>query len=331
MSRWRLRLLVLATGAALSAASVPTLSAWTASTSNPAGTVSAIPDWVAPDVESMAVIKEEGGKAGYVRPTGSYHVCSKIGADSGNPASGLNQVLTDVSALTANLVNQILNPRGGGSPCAATDDRDSGLLTAATTAGTKTVSLLVRDNANNTRTATTSVTVDGTTPSAVEFETTNKAGGTQGRPETGDTVIFRFSEPIDPHSIVTGWDGTAPQTVIAYMVQASANDRLSIYRQVGASYPQVPVTAVGGTNNYVSLGRDYVNSNVAFTGSSMTVSGNDVIVTLGTPDQPTQIRPANLGTTATVWRKSATLFDYAGNVMPAGFPLTESGGADTEF
>lgn len=337
MRRWRLRLAVLGAGAALSAASAPTLSAWVTTTSTPPGTLSAIPDWVAPTIDRVVVQKTQGGKPNHVKPTGTYHVCSQIGADTGNPASGLKSVLVSATSLTTNIVSGVLGVLGTGSPCAATDNRDSGSLTVAagTTVGTKSVSLTVSDNAaptNNTRTESASVTVDSNPPDPVSFETVNKTNGTEGKPEPGDTVVFTFDEPIDPHAIFPGWNGSGSQTVFGYFVQQGNNDRFQIFRQVNATYPQVPLTnTTAGSTNYVALGRNYVGASVAFTGSTMTVSGDEVRIVLGTPDPAVTIN-TDLGTTATAWYTNTTLFDYAGNFLSATpNPLTESGGLDTEF
>ena len=314
MRRRNVRLAVLGVGAAIAAASAPTLSAWTATTSNPSGTVSAIPDWVAPAVDRLVVQKTQGGVANHVKPGGTYHVCADIAPDTGNPASGLGTVVTDVASLTTGVVNQVLNLLGGGSPCAATDNRDSGSLTVAAgaTAGTKNVTMRVNDNANNTGTATAVVTVDGTAPTATSFTTTNKAGGVQGQPEPGDTITFTFSEPIDPHAVIPGWNGSGTQTVYPYFVNASRDDRLQIYN---GSSQLIPLTATAGSN-YVALQQNYVTGNVYFT-STMAVSGNAFVITLGTPNVTGATRQ-DTATVAAQWYTSGSLFDRAGNALTAG-------------
>ena len=322
MRRWRLRLLVLGAGAALSAASVPTLSAWTSTTSNPSGTVSAIPDWVAPPIERFAVVKEEGGMPGYVKPGGKYHVCSKIGADSGNPASGLAQVLTNVSTLTTGILNGVLNLLGGGSPCLATDNRDSGLLTlsAGTTIGTKSVSIQVRDNANNTNSQTSSVVVDGDLPAPVDVTTVN--GGTLNKPDEGDQIIFTFDEAIDPHAIIDGWDGTGQRTItVSGSSAGGGNDRLAF---------SVPIVASGG---YLTIRNDYITGAVTYASSTIqalgTQKGTQYVVTLGAMSDTTRTR-ARTGTAAMTWATSGLVYDYAGNRLPATAFL-EPGSLDADW
>jgi hypothetical protein len=327
MRRWRLRLAILAAGAALGAASLPTLSAWTSTTSNPSGTISAIPDWVAPAVDRLVVQKTQGGVANHVKPGGTYHVCSKVAADTGNPASGLAGVVTDVGALTTGVVNQVLGLLGGSSPCAATDNRDSGALTVASnaTAGAKTISLQVTDNAANSRTRTESVTVDGTAPSAVAFATQNKTGGTAGLIETGDTITLTFSEPIDPHAVIPGWDGTGTQPIYPYFVNDNKDDRLQFYR---AGSVQTPLTATSGSTPWIDLQQNYVTGNVYFT-STIEVAGNAFVITLGAPST-TGVFRTDTATAATRWSTNAGLFDYAGNALGVT-TLIESGTADSEF
>ena len=40
-------------------------------------------------------------------------------------------------------------------------------------------------------------------------QTTNVTGGTPAHPETGDTIIYSFSEAMSPASILAGWTGTS--------------------------------------------------------------------------------------------------------------------------
>lgn len=309
MRRWLIRLAVLGAGAGVSAASAPTLSAWVDTTSNPPGTLSAIPDWVAPTVDRFVAQKTQGGVAGYVRPGGTYHVCAKVAADTGNPASGLRDVVTNVGSLTSGLLSGTMNLPGPGSPCATTDNRDSGSLTVAsgTTAGTKSISLQVRDNALNTRTEPASVVVDGTVPTALTFTAANKTGGTAGRPEAGDVLTLTFSEPIDPHAVIPGWDGTGTQPIYPYIVDSGNKgiDRLHFYRAGSVLTPLASSTGI-------SLGEDdYVSANLYFT-STIAVSGDSFVITLGTPSNAAGIT-TDTGTRAGSWPTSASLYDRAGN------------------
>ena len=41
----------------------------------------------------------------------------------------------------------------------------------------------------------------------------NEAGGTVGRAEQGDSITYTWNEPIDPESLLPGWNGGSPATV----------------------------------------------------------------------------------------------------------------------
>lgn len=329
--RWSLRLGLLGTGLAVGVSGGTTVAAWTSKVDTPAGTVQAIADWVAPTISNVSVVKREGGTPGFVRPGGEFRVCSTLGADSGNPASGLLDFTSDLTGLATTLLAPLL-PTTTAAPCPAATNQDSGVrrLPATATTGTRPIAQTARDRAGNSRTETTNVVVDGTAPKQAPsgFTTTNVAGGTAGRPEPGDTISFTFDEPIDPHSVVPGWTGASPATVYPYLAQAGNNDTLIVY---SAQQAVLPLTNGGG----VVLGGNYVLASTYFNGT-MEVAGNALRITLGTV-------PANAGntnlltnvttsasTTATQWTAGTTLFDRAGNLHVAA-RQNEPLPLDTEF
>jgi hypothetical protein len=286
---------------------------------------------VAPPVETAEVAKGQGGKKGYVKPGGSYYLCARVGADSGNPASGLQSVTTDLTNLTNGVLNQILGIVLGG-PCAGGPyNRITGPHTvkAGAANGSYTVGVTTRDNDGNTRTSSPTVTVDGTAPAGTTAFSTTNAGATVGRAEANDFLTFTYNEPIDPESIVAGWDGTQRSDVYARIIQSGNNDSMDFWRSTAPGvYAQVPVTLTTGTP-YMSLGGNYVSGTVVFSGSKLEVSGNSIILRLGTPDVPASLQTIGANTTMT-WRTSPNVFDWAGNAGTAQV-LTEGGTADKEF
>ncbi len=58
---------------------------------------------------------------------------------------------------------------------------------------------------NTSGAATGSVNVDGTAPSPAGVTLGNHTGGLAGKPETGDTITFTFSEEMDPGTLYAGW------------------------------------------------------------------------------------------------------------------------------
>ena len=71
--------------------------------------------------------------------------------------------------------------------------------------GAHTLSISAQDAAGNTTTKTLDVTVDN---SGIDVQA-QSGGAVAGRPDTGDVVTYRFGTPMDPTSIVPGWDGQA--------------------------------------------------------------------------------------------------------------------------
>ena len=66
---------------------------------------------------------------------------------------------------------------------------------------------------------------------------------------------------------------------------------------------------------------------MAFNSSSMVMSGNTVVVTLGMPTANTQTAH---GKTALSWTVSTLATDLAGNPLTAG-TITETGAMDSDF
>src|SRR5207302_10011556 len=83
-------------------------------------------------------------------------------------------------------------------------------------AGSKSYSVTATDGHSNATTASASVTVDDTAPTGSDVQTTNKTGGTNGKPEQGDTITFTYSETIETCSILSGWDGTSTSVTVRF-------------------------------------------------------------------------------------------------------------------
>ena len=191
----------------------------------------------------------------------------------------------DGDTLTAQLVDNpgngtvILNPDGSFTytPNASFDGTDS--FTYRAFDGTTTGNI-----------ATVTIT-DNIAPTAVDVQA-GTAGSAPSRLDQGDTITFTFSEPIDPSSIVAGWDGTGSTNVVVRLTDNGPldDDRLEVYNATNSSRLSLGV---------VDMGRgDYVRATIGFgsvyygatgTPSTMTISGNTVTVVLGTYSQ-------NLGT-----------------------------------
>jgi hypothetical protein len=280
-----------------------------------------VPDTTPPIVSAAVINKSTGDTPGYVKQGGQYYVYANV-TDPGANASGVSTVTANVTTVTTGTVASAMT-QGTYSVGAVSYNYRSALLTAdgVLVAGSKVFAITATDVAMNATVQTGfSVTVDNTAPSAADIQTTNVSGGTNGLAESGDTMIFTFSEPIDPNSIVAGWNGGARTVTVRVNDGNPADDNVTIFDS--ANTAQLPLRSV-------DLGRkDFVVSNATFTNSTMVMSGSTITLTLGTASGGTPTTEGNTG--GMTWTPSATGTDRAGNACLAT-ARTEAGAADKDF
>jgi len=267
-----------------------------------------------PVVQAAVIQKTQGGSAGYVKQGGTYRVYAKV-TDAG---SSVSSVTADVSQISTGQTAVALTA-GSWVVDGVTYGYRSAVLTADNplAAGAKTFSITATDaNGHSGTQGGFTVTVDNTPPAASDVQTANASGGVAGRAETGDTITFTFSEPIEPESIVAGWDGTTT-TVTVRLIQAGGSDQLQVYDAGDTTVLPLGTVALGG---------NHTNGNRSFTGSTMVMSGSTITITLGTPSGG--VRTAGNGTM--IWTPVATPYDRAANACLTT-AATESGPADPEF
>jgi hypothetical protein len=311
-----------AVGLGLAATAATVWALYTGNSASNGNELVAATDWVAPSASSSVIGKGQGGVPGYIRQGGAYMVYANVG-DAGAPASGVSNVTADASTITTGQDAAALSSGSFTIGGAAYNYRSAALTANATlSAGTYSYSLTSRDLAANSRTQSGyTVVVDNTAPSAADIQTTNKSGNTVGRPELGDTIIYTFSERIDPNSILANWTGQATGVVVR--ITNASGDPLTVFD--AANTAQLPFGSV-------NLGRnDYVNASATLgatgTPSTMVQSGNTITVTLGTASSG----PSTAGGNGTMtWAPSASAYDWAGNAMTTT-ARTETGSADREF
>jgi len=316
----------------------PTWAAFSSAGSNPGNAIAAAPDFRAPSASATVVLKSQGGTPGYVKKSGAYTVLAQV-TDTGNPASGIADVTADASTLTSGATAVALSA-GSFSAGGVSYNRGSASLTAGAslTEGAKSYSLTSTDVAANTNTQTGyTVTVDNTAPTSSDVQTANN-GTTVGRPQTGDTITFTFSEPIEPGSILSGWTGGSTDVVVRItdggcILVLCSDDTLTVRNSANAA--NLPLGSVDlkrsdyrggsllGTLSPVDFGR----STDAAPRSTMVMSGSTVTVTLGTPSVTTDTAG---GSGTMTWAPSAAPYDRAANAATTA-SVNESGGADREF
>jgi signal peptidase len=316
-------------------AATPAAFASFTSTTTAANSVASAADYLPPSVSATVVAKQTGYLAGAIKPTGSYYVYANV-ADSGNPASGVSTVTANVSALTTGSTAVSLTA-GSYSVNGVSYGYRSALLTATgPPVGTKSYSITSTDAQAHSQTQSGySVTVDSTAPTATDIQTTNHAGGTAGKAESGDTIVFSFSEQLDPQSVLGGWTGASTAVTVHLEdggcalnllgVQICNDDTMEVYS--GAT----PLATLGGPvdlkdPNYVGGGLLGTSADAVFN-ATMAESANTIVVTLGSL---TGGSATTGGSTLMTWSWSGGPYDAAGNVA-AGNAVTESGGAAKEF
>lgn len=277
----------------------------TDSESNPATftTAACFPalDTTPPTVSSSVIAKTTGYVPGYIRQGGAYFIYANV-TDAG---CGVATVTANVSAVTTGQTARAL-VAGSFTVGGTSYNYRSASTTANATlaAGATAYTITATDVAANAVTQSGfSVTVDNTQPTGTNVQTTN--AGTIGSPGLGDTIIFTFSEPMEPHSILAGWTGTATNVVVR-ITNAAGGDSVTIRNAANtAALPFGSVNLVGTA--YVTATRDFGATGTA---SSMVASGSSITITLGTPS-------GAVGTQGTgnnmAWTPSAAATDRAGN------------------
>lgn len=300
--------------------------AFSAQTVSAGNEVRSAPDFVAPTTSAAVIQKSTGGTPGFVRPGASYRLYAAV-TDSGAPSSGIVAVSTGANGgATGVPLTAGTYPAVGG----VTYTHRSAVTALGTVpAGTYSFAIGATDGAGNGRTQTGfPYVIDDTAPTPVDIRTANRAGGIAGRPEAGDTVTMTYSEPIDPISLVAGWDGATPTNVVIRFTNDSfftgiPYDTLTVYN--GANTATLPLGAVDlGRTDYVAAARTFGASG---TPTTMTVAGNDVTLTLGTASGTTTTA-AGSGTLR--WTPGTGSTDRAGNALVVAV-RTETGAADRDF
>ena len=334
--RWLRIAPALVAAAALGLAAIGgTFAAFSSTAQNSVNEVAAANDFRAPSVDAAVIARSGGSVPGFVKQAGSYHVYARVSADTGSPATGVRAVTADVSAITTAGTSVPLVAGSYSAGGESYDYRSAALVAnAVLSEGAKPYSVTATDHASNGATLVgLSVTVDNSAPSAADVQTANAGGGTAGRPGAGDTLTLSFSEPIDPATILGGWDGGATNVVVRMTnggLLGLGSDDVEI-RNAGNS-AALPLGRVDlGRSDYVTglLGGETLSFGVGDTASTMVMSGNDVTITLGSASGSGSAGTAGGNGTA-AWTPVATPTDRAGNLSSLG-TANESGGADKEF
>ncbi len=304
---------------------------------NAGNSVTAAPDFRPPTVTESAIGKAQGGATGFVKKGGAYFAYANL-TDSGNPASGVKTVTADLSSLTAGATAVPLSPgsfsAGGRSYNYRSAQQTAG---AGLTEGVVSYPLAAADNAANSATTNWPATVDNTAPFGADLQATNSGGGTAGKAEQGDSLVLTFSEPIEPGSVASGWNG-GPTNVVVRVTTGIAllggllgqNEGLQIFD--AANTTQLPLGEVSLKQAYVAKTLFLLTGTMTFgasgTPSTMSISGGAVTIVLGSHAGNNALTVTTAGTMS--WAPATTPYDRAANSASSAV-ANESGAADVEF
>jgi hypothetical protein len=183
--------------------------------------------------------------------------------------------------------------------------------------GTYTVQATQTDTSGNTGTSNANTfRVDTTAPTASSLSADNKAGGTAGKIEAGDTLTYTYSEAITPASVWTGWSGAS--TAVHIKFTSSGNDTITVLTTADATSIKLGSVATNG---------DYVTTTTTFNATlALSSDGTSVVVTLGTP---TNVSASASPGRNMSWTPNASVKDLAGNAVSTT-PYNETS-SDVDF
>ncbi|MEY2470226.1 MAG: large repetitive protein, partial [Actinomycetota bacterium] len=299
-------------------------------TSSASASLTVTIDTTAPVVGTTVIAKTVGYLAGSIKQGGTFYVYANI---------------TDATSITSATANNATLLSSGGTAVTLTAGSfsvggvnygyrsASQTANATLTAGAYTYAITPTDVAGNAATQSSlPVTVDNTVPFASDIQTTN--GGTAGRADQGDTIVFTYSETIDPQSILAGWTGASTNVVVrlidggCVIFVVCGNDSFEVWDGTTAI---LPLTTAAGVN----LGRaDYNGTAVLGTdpdltfASTMVKSGSTITITIGTLTAGTPDTAGGSGDM--VWAPSASAYDAAGNAVSTA-TKNETGTSDKDF
>ncbi|HEU4701779.1 MAG TPA: signal peptidase I [Conexibacter sp.] len=289
-----------------------TFSDFTATTTNAGNTFAAAAVNAAPDVSAAVVGKSAGGVVGYVKRSGTFFVYANASDDTA--VASMRATLTNVTGSST----AVTLTAGSFSAGGVSYGYRSAQLTASGSLsnGAKSFTVTATDGAGLTDAFTGSVTADKDPPSASSVATANKAGGTAGRAEQGDSATITFNEAIEPDTILDGWSGAATDVQAAIIDSGgSANDVLRVYDGSALDAAQyLPVGTIDlGRSDFVTSGSYAVFglASAGGTSSKLTLSGRTLTIVLGSLDYGS-VSTSGANTTER-YTPVATLTDLAGN------------------
>ena len=272
-------------------------------------------DVAPPTITAQTIAKTTGYSAGAIKQGGTYYVYATVTDPA--PSSGISSVTANVNNVTTGsiAVNMVV---GVYSVNGVSYNYRSASLTAnaVLAAGAKTFSVTATDNVALATTVSGSVTVDNTAPAASDVQSGN-GGGTAGKIQVNDTIVFTFSEAIDPGSVMGGFTGASTPVTLRFQT-TGGGDNVRIFNAANTLLLPLNRLNLGGTAYITTSGTG--TGSMSMTGSTITIT----ITGMGTAVSGTA--PASTMS----WVVNAGMYDQAGNACPA-VTKTQTGGPKVNF
>jgi Bacterial Ig domain len=166
------------------------------------------------------------------------------------------------------------------------------------------------DVAGNTASSVVGARVtNNTTPTPADVSADNGTG-TAGIVEPGDTIAFDFNEPLQPASVMTGWNGSAGAAVTVRVLDAAGNDNFEIWN--AANTTQTRLTSGGPVG-----AKKLVSANITFNATIAQPTPGAYVITLGTIRSGSAASATAASTANLSWPAAAGFLDLAGTASVA--------------
>jgi hypothetical protein len=247
------------------------------------------------------------GSTKYVNNAGKASVNLQVTLAASSLATDtVHLTLTDSSSTTVTATTQ---PATAGAGTITFTGLDTSSLVDGNITATAWLTTNTSDSSAN---ATTTLVRDVAAPTASDIFGTN--GGTLKKIDTagGDTLVYTFSESMDPASIQAGWSGAS----------TTVNPSIAAGDTITAA-PALGSVSTGGAGYVVAANTVTCNT------TKMVMSGSTITLNLNNCLLASKLK-VGLATATFAWTPSASATDHAGNPM-ATTVRSEVGGPKANF
>ena len=258
-------------------------------------------------------VVDNTGPAVTVNSPGMFRTSTTVTATAGDP-SGVASVVLEYRVAGANGWSAICTRNAAPYSCTWTP--------GAIADGTYDVRATATDALGNQSAALGSAYVNNTGPTGTDVQGSN--GGVNDKLDAGDTVVFTYSAPITPSSVLPGWSGSAPAAIRVRVNNNGTTDSMSFYD--AANTTPLGLLASGSV---LSIYLDFVNGPTVFN-ATIARSGSTFTVTIGTLVSGAATSTQK-GKNTMVWQPSSQATSLATGIAVWPTTVPESGGNDNDF